>query len=191
MADSHDNLSNIRKAVTFFNNENVDLVIHAGDLISPFTANEFKNLEMPFEAVFGNNDGERAGLRTAYSDLCSLEDFKEFNIFKRKIAVIHGHQEKITEALSTCGSYDVLIRGHSHQSHISFKNRNLGEQYGRNKQYDINNLEDLDISENKILNRINLKTLIINPGETCGYLSDKSTVVLLDPHDLKWNLVEL
>lgn len=182
MADSHDNLPNIRKAVSFFNNANVDMVIHAGDLISPFTVNEFNKLEMPFEAVFGNNDGERNGLKTAYSDLCSLEDFKEFNLFKRKIAVIHGHQEKITEILSSCGLYDVLIRGHSHQSNISYKYHSLN-------RVDIH-LDDLDLSENEILDR-NSRTLIINPGETCGYLSDKSTVVLLDPQDLNWNLIEL
>ncbi len=44
ISDTHDNLALIKKAVTFFNGEKVDLVLHAGDFVSPFTALEFKNL---------------------------------------------------------------------------------------------------------------------------------------------------
>ncbi|HML05759.1 MAG TPA: metallophosphoesterase family protein, partial [Methanobacterium sp.] len=44
MSDSHDNLDAIRKAVDAFNKAGVDLVIHAGDMISPFTAKEIQNL---------------------------------------------------------------------------------------------------------------------------------------------------
>jgi len=45
MSDSHDNLEAIRSAVQLFNKQNLDLVIHAGDLISPFTALEFQKLD--------------------------------------------------------------------------------------------------------------------------------------------------
>ncbi len=38
LSDSHDNLDAIKKAVNLLNKKKVDLVIHAGDLISPFTA---------------------------------------------------------------------------------------------------------------------------------------------------------
>lgn len=189
MADSHDNLPVIRKAVDFFNGEKVQMVIHAGDLISPFTASEFKNLEMPFEAVYGNNDGERAGLKTAYSDLCSLEDFKEINVAEKKIGIIHGHQDKITKALAHSGIYDVLITGHTHQSLISNIN------FSNHSKFSNDNYEWLN--ENKELNNLQIweglikKTLIINPGETCGYITGKSTVVLLDIKDLKWNLIDL
>jgi putative phosphoesterase len=35
------------------------------------------------------------------------------------------------------------------------------------------------------------KTMVINPGETCGYLSGEKTVILLDTADLSWELVKL
>jgi predicted phosphodiesterase len=38
MSDSHDNVDAIRKAVRLFNTKDLDITIHAGDLISPFTA---------------------------------------------------------------------------------------------------------------------------------------------------------
>jgi uncharacterized protein len=156
MADSHDHIPSIRQAVDFFNEEKVDLVIHAGDLISPFTATEFNRLETKFEAVFGNNDGEREGLKSAYSHICQLDDFKALKVAERKIAIIHGHQTNLVDALGTCGHYDLIVRGHSHQLEI-----NTG------------------------------KTIIINPGETCGYLSGRRTLVLLDPTDLSYEIVEL
>ncbi len=156
MSDSHDHLPAIRQAVDFFNEEKVDLVIHAGDLISPFTAREFNRLEAQFQAVFGNNDGEREGLKSAYAELCELDDFKAFNVAERKIAVIHGHQETLVDSLMASAYYDVLIRGHTHQLEI-----NTG------------------------------RTITINPGETCGYLSGKKTLVLLDPLDLCYEIVEL
>ena len=45
MSDSHDNLDAIKKVVKLFNSKDLDIVIHAGDLISPFTANEFQKLD--------------------------------------------------------------------------------------------------------------------------------------------------
>lgn len=194
MADSHDNLMAISKAVDFFNENKVDMVIHAGDLISPFTVNEFKNLEMPFEAVYGNNDGEREGLKKAYSNLCALEDFKEIIIEEKKIGVIHGHQDKITNALSCSGIYDVLITGHTHQSiipSINFSNNAKSSENTDRYFKESNELNNSNNSQNEIFNCLIKKTLVINPGETCGYLTGKNTVVIMNPIDLKCNLIEL
>jgi len=156
MADSHDNLPVIREAVELLNREKVDMVIHAGDLISPFTAKDFAELKMPFEAIFGNNDGEKDGLRVAYSNICDLSDFKTLEVDGVSIAMIHGHQEELVDCLARCGKYDVVVRGHSHQPSIKKK-----------------------------------ESLIINPGELCGYVSGKRTFALLDLDDLSHELVEL
>jgi putative phosphoesterase len=156
MSDSHDNIPAIRRAVETFNSMGVDLVIHAGDLISPFTANEFRNLEPEMVAVFGNNDGEREGLKKAYSEICLIEDFKEISVEGWKFSIIHGTNPQIVDALAKCGKYDVLIRGHTHE---------------------------LEIKESE--------TLIINPGEVCGYVSGKQTVVLVDPDDLNCEVINL
>jgi putative phosphoesterase len=156
MSDSHDNLKAIRSALDVFNQANVELVIHAGDLISPFTAMEFEKLNAPLEAIFGNNDGERQGLRLAYEKLCVLEDFKELKINGRKVAVIHGTNQALVDALQKSGNYDLIIMGHTHKTDV-----------------------------------IEGKTMVINPGETCGYLSGEKTVILLDTADLSWELVKL
>ena len=156
MSDSHDHLEAIGDSVDVFNQAGAELVIHAGDLIAPFTARAFKNLQSPLEAIFGNNDGEKHMLRKAYSDMCVLEDFKELEVDGRKIAVIHGTTEPLVDALRKSGKYDVVIRGHTHQMSVS-----------------------------------DGKTMVINPGEVCGYLSGEKTVILLDTVDLSWEAVHL
>jgi len=156
MSDSHDNLKAIRKAVKLFNSKKVELVLHAGDLISPFTAQEFIKLKSPMIAVYGNNDGEREGLRKAYQNMCYLEDFKEISVDERTIALFHGTNISLIEALSASGRYDVVVHGHSHQNRVE-----------------------------------NEKTLTINPGETCGYLTGDKTVALLDPIDLSYEILFL
>jgi putative phosphoesterase len=35
------------------------------------------------------------------------------------------------------------------------------------------------------------KCMMINPGEICGYLSGKKTVILLDPEDLSYEPIVL
>jgi uncharacterized protein len=156
MSDSHDNIDAIRKAINEFNSQELDLVIHAGDLISPFTAIEFEKLDPELIAIYGNNDGEREGLRNAYKEISSLDDFKEISIGGRRISIIHGTNQSIVEALAKSGNYDVVVRGHTHR---------------------------MEIFEGE--------TMIINPGETCGYLSGQKTVVLLDTDDLSFEIIHL
>ena len=68
-SDSHDNIEKIKKAVSFFNDRKVDLVIHAGDFIAPFSIAPMEELNCQLVCVFGNNDGERIGLYNRIKDI--------------------------------------------------------------------------------------------------------------------------
>lgn len=155
MSDSHDNLEAIRKAVKILNDQSLDIVIHAGDLISPFTSSELEKLDAELIAVYGNNDGEREGLRIKYEDICILEDFKEISVDGWKFSVIHGTNQSIVDSLLGCGNYDVVVRGHTHKLEV-----------------------------------LNGETLMINPGEVCGYVTGQKTVVLLDTDDLSHEIIQ-
>lgn len=63
IGDSHDNLPAIRKSARTFNDLSTDLVIHTGDLISPFVKKPFSNLKCRMKCILGNNDGEISGLK--------------------------------------------------------------------------------------------------------------------------------
>ena len=47
LSDTHDNLTRVREAVRLFNDAGCDLVIHAGDFVAPFAAEELRNLRRP------------------------------------------------------------------------------------------------------------------------------------------------
>ena len=62
ISDTHDNVPMIKKAVEFFNKADVDLVLHAGDYVAPFSIKPLFSLECDFLGVWGNNDGDKIAL---------------------------------------------------------------------------------------------------------------------------------
>ena len=76
ISDTHDNLPNIEKAVKFFNDKKVNLVLHAGDYVAGFVVPKLKMLNCPLIGVFGNNDGDHELLKKRFSETtnCKLHD---------------------------------------------------------------------------------------------------------------------
>jgi len=150
----------VEKAVEFFNKENVDLVLHAGDYVAPFVVWKFKPLKAKLIGVFGNNDGDHELLRKRFSENPSLEvrgSFAKVVVDGLKIALLHGTEEELLQALIDSEGFDVVVHGHFHKPEVYRKG----------------------------------KTLVINPGELCGYLSGKSTVALLDTAKREAKIVQL
>jgi uncharacterized protein len=119
ISDTHDQAELIVKAVEQFNQVGVDAVIHCGDWVSPFILYFFKDLKAPIYGVFGNNDGDKfrhlqytqkLGLNVKYEDR-----FLEITFDNRLIAVFHGDYAGIVDALVTCGKYDAVFHGHTHE----------------------------------------------------------------------------
>ncbi|NQT25425.1 metallophosphoesterase [candidate division KSB1 bacterium] len=115
LADSHDNLGALGKAVSVFNDAEVSLVCHAGDLISPFVSRQLKNLSMDMIAVFGNNDGERFGLSQAFPNQIHRAPHL-FTFNHKKILLMHEPNQ--LDALNSSGQYDCIIYGHTHEVDI-------------------------------------------------------------------------
>lgn len=107
----------IAKAVELFNHEEVGLVLHAGDFISPITTKEFKNLKAKLIGVFGNNDGDRLLLQKRFQNIGELhEDYHELEIKGKRVVLMH--QPKFLKALIASGEYDLIVYGHTHQVDI-------------------------------------------------------------------------
>jgi len=120
MSDSHDNLKAIQDAVLFFNERNVTTVLHAGDIISPFTARAFKDLDAKLYFVFGNNDGDKITLKSWFEDFGAeaCGDLGDLEIDGRRIALLHGTSETVVRALAASGDFHVVIRGHTHDAGV-------------------------------------------------------------------------
>ncbi len=122
ISDTHDNIPKIEKAVGLFNSEGVEMVLHAGDFISPFTAGPFGKLRCRLIGVFGNNDGEKFGLRAKFEGIGEIsEDYAEVEISGRRIFLTH--KDALVETIAESGRYDVVIYGHTHVPEV----RRIGE----------------------------------------------------------------
>ena len=122
IADTHDNLPVIRKAVEMFNERKVGHVIHAGDFTSPFTFRALKHLACDFIGIYGNNDGERVLLQK----LSHARIFTQPYILElagRKIVIMHEHQ--VVDALADSGHFDLVIYGHTHEPDIRTRGNTL------------------------------------------------------------------
>jgi len=113
MSDSHDNLPMIRRALARFAEAGVDCLIHAGDFVAPFALEEVLKFHGTVYAVFGNNDGERAGLKKLLRDLG--DGPRRINLCERNITVVHDEARLKKSDLR--GS-DVIVVGHTHVAEI-------------------------------------------------------------------------
>lgn len=156
IADSHDRLPTLRRAMAMFKRMGVPVILHAGDFIAPFAA---KLLTSPHLAegakvycCYGNNDGERAGLKTVLPQV--VDGTLKIQIDGCRIAMNHfidwfkpGETDDA----------DVIISGHTHQ----------------------------------IVNETHNGKLHLNPGECCGWLTDRCTVALLDTQLRQAQIIEI
>jgi putative phosphoesterase len=160
ISDTHDNLPMVDKAVRRLNEENVELVLHAGDYVAGFVVPMFRELKARLIGVFGNNDGDHKLLEEKFGENERLElrgNFAEVTVDGLRIALLHGGDVELLDALINRESFDFVVHGHTHVAEIRRKGR----------------------------------TLVINPGEVCGYLTGKSTLGLLDPVKREARIVEL
>lgn len=151
LSDSHDNIVTIRKAIEVFNERQVAQVVHAGDIVSPFTVRLFKHLKCPMHFTLGNNDGDPNTLAKFFDGIGKFHGYvADIQLHNKRIGITHGHLPHLKELLVENGKFDVVITGHTHQK-----------------------VEDHKGS-----------TLLINPGEACGYLTGEATAVILDLESL-------
>jgi putative phosphoesterase len=113
LADSHDNVPLIRKALALLNERGAQAIIHAGDVVAPFAAKALKEFSGPVYAVYGNNDGERAGLARV---LDIVDGPRELSIGGRRILVAH-EVPQIPAGISDAA--DVIITAHTHSPEIA------------------------------------------------------------------------
>ena len=156
IADSHDHLPPLRRAVAMLKRMKVDAVLHAGDYVAPFAAKELvgPNLpaSIPLHCIYGNNDGERAGLRQILPQLVDGPLRLELG---GKTIVMHHWIEQLSDA--DVQGADIVVTGHTHE----------------------------------VVNEVRGGVLQLNPGECCGWLTDRCTIALLDTDAMEAQIVEV
>lgn len=154
ISDTHDRLPTFRRAVALFQRLKVDAILHAGDYIAPFAAKIIGPdvLTIPLHCVYGNNDGERKGLKAVLPNI--VEGPLKVKLGGKTI-VMHHFIDWLKP--TDYADADIIITGHTHS----------------------------------IVNETKNGKLFLNPGECCGWLTDRCTVSLLDPATMKAEIVEV
>jgi len=112
MSDSHDNVPMIRRAVERLQKEGAECLIHAGDFVAPFAVREILKFRGAVYGCFGNNDGEKAGIRKLWPEVADPP--RMLTLGGRRILLIHDLDS--LEAMPDEGrKADVVIFGHTHE----------------------------------------------------------------------------
>jgi len=132
-SDSHDHVSNLHLAMEAFKAKGVEAIIHAGDFVAPFVVETLAEAGVPVYGVFGNCDGERAGLAKQFEAIGEVH--REPHIFElggARFVVMH-HPEWIS-AFARDELADVVIYGHTHELELDKRPPwviNPGEVFGK------------------------------------------------------------
>jgi len=111
LSDTHDRLPAINAAMRLFEQRRVEAVIHAGDFVAPFAVKPLLTFRGPLYCTYGNNDGERTGLKKLVPQLVDGPLFVELG--SRRILVHHF--------IDWCKPADIeqaeiIITGHTHEA---------------------------------------------------------------------------
>lgn len=117
ISDTHDNIPNLRAAVTYCNAYGVTTIIHCGDLISPFMLPVLAEFGGAVHLIYGNNAGDqhlisqRCG--TALPTLTHHGVLGAIEAGGLKIAFTH--YPEMARGLASQGRFDVVCCGHNHR----------------------------------------------------------------------------
>jgi len=170
MSDTHDNVSYTLKAIDKLVEAGVEEVIHLGDIISPFIPRFIKkrldeeNVDLRIMAVLGNNDGDVYLLSRLFNEYGwrLLINPSIIEIDGRRFYVMHGFNGiEFTEMIA-----EKLLEKLDVDGVLYGHTHRLKHKYLDGK-------------------------LLLNPGEVCGYLTNRSTIALLDTSDLSIRIIEL
>jgi len=120
ISDTHDNMPKIKEAVSIFNMKQVEFVIHAGDYVAPFSIAPLDDLKCDYIGVFGNNDGEKAGLTKKSKDRIKVPPH-HITLGNREIIILHDPND--LDNLIKSQNYDIVIYGHTHNPVIERHNK--------------------------------------------------------------------
>ncbi len=104
VSDTHDNLANFNKVIHWLNNENIEVILHCGDICNQDTINEAaRNFNGKIYFVRGNGDFH----------LDQISEKMELELDNKKI--FFNHYPEISKQAAESGKYELVFYGHTHR----------------------------------------------------------------------------
>ena len=116
LSDTHNNYRNVEAALRLLSDRGVSFVLHCGDIEDVQTVRLFQGFTTHF--VFGNCDVNKEELTKVIreSGAALHEHFGNLELAGRKIAWIHGDNQRLFREVEQSEAYDFLFYGHSHRA---------------------------------------------------------------------------
>jgi hypothetical protein len=151
ISDVHDNLRTLSKLLDYLLDiEKVDMLIHCGDWVMPFTMRTFVKFGKTIRGVLGNGDPDIQKFEYQLQNLEMLKGidlkikhrFQDLLIAGKRVGVVHGDDEALNKVLIESQLFDFLCLGHDHNPVVKSDG----------------------------------KTTVINPGSLVGYTAENGVV---------------
>ena len=115
ISDSHDNIPNLKKALDFCQKNNINTIIHCGDLSRPSTLKQALSPKscLQIHFVFGNADQLEIFNKEQIPQLKIYNQIGDINLKNKKIAFTHYPGE--AKMLAKTQKYDYVFYGHTHK----------------------------------------------------------------------------
>ena len=119
ISDTHDAFANLALAIPHL--AKADVVIHCGDVCSPFIIGQLgKGLKNPVHIVWGNNEGDillMTRVAAEFSNINFQGEMAELKFDGFTVAVTPS--PRLARALAQSGRYNLVCYGHDHTPHFS------------------------------------------------------------------------
>ncbi|HET7586174.1 MAG TPA: metallophosphoesterase [Gemmatimonadaceae bacterium] len=146
LADTHDRMPAIAEFARRFSEAGVTMLLHCGDYIAPFSLRPLVESGLTLAGVFGNNDGDREGLRAEAAKGVGVELYESphsVEVGGVRLMLVYDIGDVQERSLTAHG---IVVHGCTHRAE----------------------------------RRIQGDTVILNPGEACGWLYGTPTAAILD-----------
>ncbi len=156
LSDTHDHILNLRSAITYCNSYGVQVIIHCGDLISPFMLDELAKFGGPVHLIYGNNAGDQHLISqwcgTKFPSITHHGVLGAIEAGGRKIAFTH--YPEMARGLASQGIFNVVCCGHNHAYRVEKHGETLmvnpGELLGKDGQPSFVILETSMLEEERV-----------------------------------------
>lgn len=122
MSDTHNNRPGVRYALDIFDALGIEVILHAGDLISAQILEELTDFSLFLS--FGNGDDPLiiASKASSLSEKFVCDEMLDLRLAGKRIFLIHGDYRTEQEKRIESGDYDYVIHGHTHR----FRDERIG-----------------------------------------------------------------
>ncbi len=115
ISDTHDNLRNLESALEILENEDINMLLHCGDLSGPAVVEALSDFDVWIAR--GNVDHHPELEQTVLEVLGAgrLAERHRFVLDGRSALMVHGHRQGQLRRLISAGKYAYVFHGHTHR----------------------------------------------------------------------------